>query len=216
MELDVLKKNWNDIRFASDNKEEFLIQLPKLKKSISSVKTVTKRLFTVSMLEFITWGIMSIGLHFLFKDSIPQSFLESRPLIFVEKLNYLALGLFLIAFLISFKAIDIIGDLKLLLSRIILTKRIVSFYIYYNISIFIVTFLFSFTWELFNNEQVGVFLTNRGAGIYALILFFGIAFTIGFALILFKLYQYVYGRFVIDFNRLAHDLKELNKDEVLT
>ena len=215
MELDVLKKRWNDIYFEPDNKIAFDPRHLGFKNSKSMMKTVTKRLFVVSMIEFIVWGVLSIGLHFLFIDSVPRSFLEFKPLIIIEKLNYLALGLFLAAFLFSFKTISVISDVKLLIERTIFTKRIVNYYIYFNVSVFAITFLFSFGWELFNNQEVSILLAEKGAGIYALIMLFGMIFTFAVTFALFKIYHYIYGRFVIDFGTLVRNFKELKKDEVI-
>lgn len=214
MELDLLKKRWNDIYIEPDSRIEFDSQNLGFKKSKSMMKTVTKRLFVVSMIEFTIWGILSIGLYFLFRDSVPRSFLEYEPLIIIEKLNYLALGLFLAAFLFSFRTISVISDLKLLIARTIFTKRIVTYYIYFNVSVFVITFLFSFVWELFNNQEVSILLAEKGAGIYALTMLFGMVFTFVVTFVLFKVYNYVYGRFVIDFGRLVQNFKELKKDEV--
>ncbi len=209
MELEVLKENWQKLHFEISNQKIGEIPTKFRNKSILHSQTITKRLFIFSLVEFFLWGVIGIGFQVYFSDYNPQSFLEFQPLVFIEKLNYVALGLFVLAFLLSFKTINVIGDIKLLIVRILNTKRIVNGYIYYNLAIFAITFLMSFIWELFNNSEVTVLLQDKERFVYVALIVFGVVLTLGFTILIYKIYRFVYGRFIINFESLIKNLRKL-------
>ena len=212
MELEVLKENWQKLHFEISNQKIGEIPTKFRNKSILHSQTITKRLFIFSLVEFFLWGVIGIGFQVYFSDYNPQSFLEFQPLVFIEKLNYVALGLFVLAFLLSFKTINVIGDIKLLIVRILNTKRIVNGYIYYNLAIFAITFLMSFIWELFNNSEVTVLLQDKERFVYVALIVFGVVLTLGFTILIYKIYRFVYGRFIINFESLIKNLRKLDNE----
>ncbi|MCK0159511.1 hypothetical protein [Allomuricauda sp. F6463D] len=145
----------------------------------------------------------------------PQSFLEFKPLILLDKLNYVALGLFVLTFLISFKSINALSDVKLVIHRLLNTKRIVNIYIYYNLAIFVISFMTSFIWELYNNDELKVLLQDKEGFIYVAIIVFGTTLTLAFATIIYKLYRLVYGSMIINFQKHLKNLRKLD-DEIST
>lgn len=212
MELEVLKENWQKLHFEISNQKIGEIPTKFRNKSILHSQTITKRLFIFSLVEFFLWGVIGIGFQVYFSDYNPQSFLEFQPLVFIEKLNYVALGLFVLAFLLSFKTINVIGDIKLLIVRILNTKRIVNGYIYYNLAIFAITFLMSFIWELFNNSEVTVLLQDKERFVYVALIVFGVVLTLSFTILIYKIYRFVYGRFIINFESLIKNLRKLDNE----
>jgi len=210
MEIDALKESWRKLNFESldgiDNSSSSFLK----DKSVLSSRLITKKLFWISLIEFAIWGFIGIGFQILFKDFTPQSFLEFKPLILLEKLNYVALGLFVLSFLISYKTIDVMSNVKLLIHRLLNTKRIVNIYIYYNLAIFVISFMTSFIWELYNNDELKVLLQDKEGFIYVVIIIFGTTLTLAFATIIYKLYRLVYGSIIINFQKHLKNLRKLD------
>lgn len=212
MELELLKENWQKLHFEPSDQKIGGIPTKLQSKSVLHSKTITRRLFIFSLVEFFLWGLISIGFQLYFSDYNPQSFLEFQPLIFIEKLNYVVLGLFVLAFLLSFKTINVIGDIKQLIIRILNTKRIVTLYIHYNLAVFAFTFLTSFIWELFNNNDVTVLLQDKERFVYVALIVFGAVLTLTFTVLIYKVYRFIYGRFIINFEGLIKNLRKLDDE----
>lgn len=210
MDLDVLKKDWQKTKSEHYKFNGTDFSLTNHKKSISIGKSVTKRLFVFSILEFFFWGIMGVGFQIYFKDYELQSFTELRALIFLERINYLVLTGFILFFLTTYKSININDSIKILTQRILKTKKIVNYYIYYNIFIFIITFLIGFTWELFNNDDISKVLQNKEEFIYVGLIIFGTILASVFGIFIYKSYTYIYGKLINDCDKLYTNLNELN------
>ncbi|MEC7264162.1 MAG: hypothetical protein VXW38_10505 [Bacteroidota bacterium] len=211
MELDLLKEKWQKLDFVPKDKIS-IDTTPSKSHTKLAFGTITKRLFIFSLVEFFVWGVMGIGFQLYFKDYTPPSFLEFKPLIYLEKVNYVILGVFVTAFLVSFNTIRTLDGIKHLITNILKTKRIVNIYIYYNLIVFVVTFLTSFIWELSYNEEIKTVLENKAAFVYVAIVVFGTALTSAFTFLIYKVYFSIYGRFIIDFNKLAKNLQKLNSE----
>ncbi|MBR9855096.1 MAG: hypothetical protein GYB37_11065 [Algicola sp.] len=210
MELDLVKKNWKRLDFTANNSIETDFSIIKKKESVLASNT-TKRLFIFSIIEFVLWGVLGIILQFYFQKDIPDSFLQFKPLIYLEKVNYLVLAAFVAAFLWSYNSIKTISGVREMLSRILKTKQLVTYYVYYNIIVFAFTFLTSFIWELFNNEQLTELLKNKHGLIIPGLIVFGIALTFIFTVLVYRAYRFFYERFIINFNGLSVNLRELDK-----
>jgi len=209
----VLKESWQKLNFESLERLDNCNSLVLKDKSVLSFRLITKKLFWISLVEFAIWGFIGIGLQLFFKDFNPQSFLEFKPLILVEKFNYVILALFVLAFLISFKSINVLSEVKLLINRILKTKRIVNIYIYYNLGVFVISFMTSFIWELFNNEELKVLLQDKEGFIYVAIIIFGTTLTLAFTTLIYKLYRLIYGSMIINFQKHVKNLRKLD-DEI--
>ncbi|WP_228237342.1 hypothetical protein [Allomuricauda sp. M10] len=213
MELDLLKEKWQKLDFVPQDKIA-IDTTPSKSHTKLAFGTITKRLFIFSLIEFFLWGILGIGFQLYFKEYTPPSFLKFEPLIYLEKVNYVILGVFVTAFLVSFNTIRALDGVKDLIVNILKTKRIVNIYIYYNLVVFVITFLTSFIWELSYNEEIKSVLENKAAFVYLVIMVFGTAFTFAFTYLIYKVYFFTYGRFIIDFKKLAKNLKKL-EDEIV-
>mgnify|MGYP003109875299 CR=1 FL=1 len=209
MEFDLLKKNWQKIDFASEQKDAFSLKEFKGHKSIFTAKTITKKLFLYSLIEFSLWGVAAIGLQYYFQEFTPQSFLEFQPLIYIEKLNFVVLLAFLALFFWSFKSIDTVNNVVNLITRILRVKKVVKGYITYNLIIFNLSFLVSYIWELNNNEEIGEILKNESSFMYVALIFFGATLAIIFTLLVYRAYNFIYGCFILNFDDLTQNLKHL-------
>lgn len=213
MDLDLLKKNWKEIDFAIEQKVKPVIQEFKGQKSIFTAKTITKKLFRFSIIEFSIWGVAAIWLQYYFQELTPQSFMEFEPLIYIEKLNIIILFVFLALFLWSFNTINTVNNIKFLITKILRTKNVVKSYITYNLFIFNLTFLVSFIWELKHNKEIGVILQNETSLTFAVLMAIGAIVSILFTFFIYKAYYFFYGNFILNFNQIAQNLKHLNSWE---
>lgn len=126
-ELDLLKKDWqkND---AFEQVSEVDIYKMIHKKSSSVVKWI----LIVSILEFVVLN----GIAFLINDKAYDAFLNLHPFInYLEKFNYLVIIIFIYCFYKNYKAISALDSSKKLIEYILKTRRIVKYYIYWNIVI---------------------------------------------------------------------------------
>ncbi|MEZ4811014.1 MAG: hypothetical protein R2819_11705 [Allomuricauda sp.] len=210
MNLDTLKQNWQRTTFDNDNYEKIDFIQSFHKKSISITKFVTKRLFIFSLLEFVFWGAINICFQIYFKEYEPESFTELPFLRYIDRLNYVVLGGFVATFLAVYNKIDLSMSVKQLMNRILFTKSIVNYYIKYNIALFVITFLVSFTWELYNNVEVMEILKKEGLFFHFSIIVFGVVLSLLLAFIIYKTYNFIYGRFIKDFVDISSNLKNLD------
>ncbi|MBX9806661.1 MAG: hypothetical protein K2X95_02560 [Flavobacteriaceae bacterium] len=126
-ELDLLKKDWqkND---AFEQVSEVEIYKMLHKKSSSIVKWI----LIVSILEFVVLN----GIAFFLNDKSYDDFLNLHPFIgYLEKFNYLVIIVFIYCFYRNYKAISVLHSSKTLIEHILKTRKIVTYYIYWNIII---------------------------------------------------------------------------------
>jgi hypothetical protein len=126
-ELDLLKKDWqkND---AFEQVSEVEIYKMLQKKSSSIVKWI----LIVSLIEFVVLN----GISLLLNDPKYDAFMRLHPFLnFLEKFNYFVIIVFIYLFYRNFKSISVLNSSKTLIKHILKTRRIVTYYIYWNIFI---------------------------------------------------------------------------------
>ena len=126
-ELDLLKKDWQK-NSAFEQVSEVDIYKMLHKKSSSIVKWI----LIVSILEFIVLN----GIAFFLNDAKYDEFLRLHPFIsYLEKFNYLVIIVFIYCFYRNYKAISVLQSSRTLIKHILKTRKIVTYYIYWNIVI---------------------------------------------------------------------------------
>lgn len=126
-ELDLIKKDWQKNN-AFEQVSELEIHKMLHKKSSSIVKWI----LIVSLLEFVILN----GLAFFLNDKTYDEFLRLHPFIgFLEIFNYLVSIVFIYLFFRNYKTISVLNSSKNLIKHILKTRKIVTFYIYWNIII---------------------------------------------------------------------------------
>lgn len=126
-ELDLLKKDWqkND---TFEQVSEVDIYKMLHKKSSSIVKWI----LIVSILEFVVLN----GISLLLNDPKYDAFMRLHPFLnFLEKFNYAVIIVFIYFFYRNFKSISVLNSSKTLIKHILKTRKIVTYYIYWNIFI---------------------------------------------------------------------------------
>jgi hypothetical protein len=127
-ELDLLKKDWQKDEGSYEQVSEKEIYKMLHAKSSSVVKWI----LIVSILEFVL--LNSLG--FLIGDKGYAKFLALHPFInFLEKFNYLVVLVFIYLFYCNYRNISVLNSAKKLIEHILKTRKIVTYYIYWNIFI---------------------------------------------------------------------------------
>ncbi|PQJ23497.1 hypothetical protein [Tenacibaculum sp. SG-28] len=127
--LDRYKKAWD----SQPAKEKELSKLDIYKMSHSRSSSIVKWIFIIGILELIFWA----GLNIFFVGSSHADFYEKlhiENLILVSiYLHYFIVVLFLIAFYKSYKSISVFDNTKNLIKKILNTRKIVKYYVYFNL-----------------------------------------------------------------------------------
>jgi hypothetical protein len=195
-ELDLLKKDWqkND---AFEQVSELEIYKMLHKKSSSIVKWI----LIVSLIEFVVLN----GISLLLNDPKYDAFMRLHPFIsFLEKFNYAVIIVFIYLFYRNFKSISVLNSAKTLIKHILKTRRIVTYYIYWNIFIGGITGAFSGV-ESFNegynsgSDKTGVLEANCITVIIVALLTMAV---------IWLFYKLLYGRFL---SKLKQNYTELKK-----
>jgi len=200
-ELDLLKKDWqkND---AFEQVSELEIYKMLHKKSSSIVKWI----LIVSLIEFVVLN----GISLLLNDPKYDAFMRLHPFIsFLEKFNYAVIIVFIYLFYRNFKSISVLNSAKTLIKHILKTRKIVTYYIYWNIVIGGITGAITGV-ESFNegynagSKQFGtagkaVLEANCITILIVALLIMGI---------IWLFYKLLYGRFL---SKLKHNYTELKK-----
>ena len=199
-ELDLLKKDWEKSEASFEQVSEKDIYAMIHKKSSSIVKWI----LIVSILEFVILN----GIGWFLPDPYQAKYDQLHPnLSLLEYFNYgLNLG-FIILFFKNYKTISILNNATLLIEHILSTRKIVNYYIYWNILItgYIGAFAFIDGWNNSwkESEKPGS-IPDNGIGIIIPFVF-AMLFIM---LLIWGFYKLLYGNFL---GKLKTNYEELQK-----
>ncbi len=209
--LDLLKKDWQKERnFPKITEQEIYTMIHKRSSSI------VKWILVISILEFSFW----IGLNFLLSDEKQKEMVKLYHLdtfmTVSSIIHWTVLVIFVFVFYKNFRNISNISSTKSLMSSILNVRKIVQYYVWYNV---IVTFLiFVAVWMsmfIYDENLNKIFEQANSSGKEI-----GIWVGVGFSLvvmafvmcgILWLFYRIIYG---ILLKRLYKNYKELEKIEL--
>jgi len=208
-ELELLKKDWK--KQEGNFKELSYNEIYKIihKKSSSIVKWI----FIISIAEFVFWNII----NFFIPDSIYEiyeKFNLKNWLTISTGLYYVIVIWFIYKFYKSFKAIHVADTTKLLMKKIIATRKIVNYYVYfailYNFALSII-----FTVIMFSNTKIMIEIINPNHvainedKILLITLVFEIVAILLMCGLLWLYYKILYGILLKRLNRNYKELKSL-------
>ncbi len=127
-ELDLLKKDWkkNENSFEQVSENEIYKMLH------AKSSSIVKWILIVSILEFVVLN----GIGFFIGDKGYSNYLELHPFInFLEKFNNLVILVFIYLFYCNYRNISVLSSSKKLIEHILKTRKVVTYYIYWNIFI---------------------------------------------------------------------------------
>ena len=133
-ELDLLKKDWKkqtgSFPELSYNEIYELIH----KKSSSLVKWI----FIIGIAEFFFWAVLNL----LIPDSYLDIYEKFNLKLFLnvsQAIHYILILVFVYLFYKNYKAISVIESTKLLMRKILKARKTVNYYVYFSISLYILT-----------------------------------------------------------------------------
>lgn len=159
-ELELLKKDWetSSESFPSLNKDEIYNIIYKRSSSI------VKWIFIISLLEFAFWTLIS----FAFKGSEDLEKMESYNVDYIlyplMVLGYMVLIYFFYVFYKNYKNISTTENTKMLMERILKTRKTVKHYVIFNLVFMCISILVGVYIELTNNPEVLTTLNRIESG----------------------------------------------------
>mgnify|MGYP001440529046 FL=1 len=214
-ELELLKKDWET---SSKNYPELDKKtLYKLINKRSS--SLVKWIFIISLLEFVFWALIS----FVTSDAESLEQLKSynvEHIIYpLTVFGYLVLGYFFYVFYKNYKNISTTEDTKLLMERILKTRKTVKHYVIFNLVFMYISIIIGVFIEITNNPEVQALINGIDADgtknltiFYLIIVGVSILAMVLITALLLGFYYLIYGLLLKRLKANYKDLKELVTD----
>jgi len=212
-ELELLKKDWKNedtSRFPKLTYNEIYSMI--LKKSSSIVKWI----FIISILEFVFWTLISLGLKDADYNKRFESYHAENIMIPFIVLGYIILAYFFYRFFINYRTISATDNAKKLMENILKTRKTVKQYVGFNL-IYLVLSVFVVLGIQFNKDEEMLSLIEQASANGELFKFYAVTILIATAavaviiIIILGFYYLIYG---ILLRRLNSNYKELKRLEV--
>lgn len=208
-ELELLKKDWNKQTEQKNLSAKDIY--PMLHKKSSSI---AKTLFYISIAELVFWTLINLLPFFTSTEYRARlNAIYSNDLLFgtLTVFSYGVILLFIYLLFKSYKSISVTDNAKKLMESILNTRKIIKYYVVYNLVIAFVSVVVGLVYAInYNpdlNEQLSHFSTKQLI-IFDLVM---IAFVGGFLILLWLFYKLIYGLLL---KRLNNNYNELKKLEV--
>ncbi|MBF8150843.1 hypothetical protein ITJ86_13100 [Winogradskyella sp. F6397] len=206
-ELELLKKDWKKDKTEYKNYSNSDLNPMLHKKSSSIVKT----LFYISLAELGFWILISILPYFMsssFTDRMNRSY-ENPLFLGLSILSFVIVFVFVYLLFKSHKSISSTDNAKKLMESIINTRKVIKYYVLYNlIMIFIsvpLSLYFEFNQNIVFHDQVEAFNAKQ--------MFFLCGFVIlltgVFITVIWLFYKLLYGILLKRLNKNYNELKKL-------
>lgn len=199
-ELDLLKKNWQKNTAFEQVSEVEIYKMLQMKSS-----SIVKWILIVSLLEFVLLN----GIAFFINDQSYDEFMRANPFMgILEKFNYVVIFVFIYFFYRNYQTISVLNSSKKLIEHILKTRKIVTYYIYWNIIIGGITGALTGIESFNEGYKAGRNLPEKNTIVlesnYITIIVMAL-FIMGFLWLFYKL---LYGRFL---SKLKENYTELKK-----
>ena len=132
-ELDLLKKDWRKQGAGYPTLSYDEIYAIIHKKSSSIVKWI----FVIGMAEFIFWLLVNLSVPDRYFD-IYEKFNLKTFLFITQIVHYAIVIIFIVLFYRNYKAISTIESTNELMKKILNSRKIVNYYVYYNILLYMI------------------------------------------------------------------------------
>lgn len=208
-ELDLLKKDWDKStkKYPNLSKEEIYSIISKRSSSI------VKWIFIISILEFILWTALSF-----FRDSTEVlEKIQANDFAFIYYtmiiISYIIIFVFMYLFYKNYRNIAVTENTKVLMEKILKTRKTVKQYVIYNLSMMALVILLGIIMELSTSPETQILLTDiesKGENnIFIFYLIITIVSLIAIAVILSLFLGFYYLIYGLLLKRLKKNYKEL-------
>ena len=159
-ELELLKKDWetSSKNYPELNKEELYKLIYKRSSSI------VKWIFIISLLEFAFWTLLSFAFNSSEDLEKMQSYNVEYIIYPLMVLGYMVLIYFFYVFYKNYKSISATENTKVLMERILKTRKTVKHYVIFNLVFMCISIVVGVYIELTNNPEVLTTLSRIESG----------------------------------------------------
>lgn len=208
-ELELLKSHWKKESNATDKKFTSNDLYSMLHKKSSSI---VKTLFYISIAELLFWILIN-GFSLIYSESYTKSmrmiYGDGYTAEIFTAISYAIILVFVYLLYKSHKSINTLDNAKKLMKSILNTRKIIKYYVIYNLIVVSVSMVFGFYIVLHKDpnltENLAHFSSAQMNSLYAVL----IVITIGFTLIIWLFYKLIYGFLLKRLNRNYQELKKL-------
>ncbi|WP_299128438.1 hypothetical protein [uncultured Winogradskyella sp.] len=206
-ELEILKKDWDKDRanFKSFSGEEIYPMLQR--KSSSIVKT----LFYISLGELVFWLLASILPYFLsstIREKLEVSY-ENPWFIAVNIFSYAVILTFIYLLFKSYKTISITDNAKRLMEGILKTRKVIKYYVIFNLTMIFLSVPVSFYMEYQDNPDFHQMISEASTAQMFMVYAVMVVVAAIFLLIVWLFYRLIYGILLKRLNKNYDELKKL-------
>tara|TARA_R110000868_G_scaffold328255_1_gene589134 strand:- start:178 stop:813 length:636 start_codon:yes stop_codon:yes gene_type:complete len=207
--LDLLKKDWDN----ESSKKKLSVKdiYPMLHKKSSSI---VKTLFYISIAELIFWILVNSIPYFTsdtYKQRLDGVFQNDFIFKSITIISYAIILLFIYLLYKSYKSISITDSAKKLMESILKTRKIIKYYVLYNLIVAGLSLIIGFYYALHNAPNTAIDFSSISDKKMALIILVITLITAVFVLVIWLFYKLIYGLLL---KRLNRNYKELKKLEV--
>mgnify|MGYP000005613102 FL=1 len=211
-ELELLKKDWET---SSKNYPE--LDKKTLYKLINKQSSsIVKWIFIISLLEFALWTLVSI----VSNDAESLEKLKSYNVEYIiyplTVFGYLVIGYFFYVFYKNYKNISTTEDTKMLMERILKTRKTVKHYVIFNLVFVCISIVIGVYIEITNNPEVKTLINGIEADgaknvtiFYLIVVGISILAMVLITAVLLGFYYLIYGLLLKRLKANYKDLKEL-------
>ncbi len=207
-ELELLKKDWQkgDTNYKKLSSKDIYPML--LKKSSSIVKT----LFYISVGELILWLAINSIPYFSsaeYKAELEALYGSNFFVTGITIFSYIVILLFVYLLYESYKTISVTDNAKKLMESILKTRKIIKYYVLYNLIMAFVTMIVALYFSIHNNSELAEKIaTQSNTKMFA---FWAIMVLVSaiFVVVIWLFYKLLYGILLKRLNRNYNELKKL-------
>lgn len=207
-ELDLLKKDWN--KSEKEHKKLSVKEIyPMLHKKSSSI---VKMLFYISIGELIFWILINSIPYFssdAFKQKLDTVYTNDTIFNGLTIFSYVVITIFIYLLYRSYKLISVTDSSKKLMENILKTRKIIKYYVLYNLIIAGVSLVVAFYYAMhYDPELINVIESIGENGLLIFIVIITIV-SIIFISIFWLFYRLIYGFLLKRLNKNYNELKRL-------
>lgn len=208
--LELLKKDWkkNEPRFEQVSVKDIYAMLHK--KSSSTVKT----LLYVSIAELVLWILISLIPLFSsssYNEQINLVYKNETVFYIANVISYGIIIWFVYLLYKAYKDISVTDTVKGLMQRILKTRKIIQYYVIYNLTMAFIAMTLGSYLGIVNNPEIYEQFNGFNQAQIIISISIIIVFTLIFVLLVWVFYKILYGILI---RRLLKNYKELKKLEV--
>lgn len=207
-ELDLLKKDWN--KQSTHKKLSVKDIYPMLHKKSSSI---VKTLFYISLAELGFWILISFT-PYLSSESYRRKLnhIYTNDFVFhgINIFSYAIIILFIYLLYKSYKSISVTDNAKSLMESILKTRKIIKYYVLYNLIMVAVTSIIASYYTFNNDPEVTKAIEHLDNKNLIIITIVATVILSLFILVIWLFYKLIYGLLLKHLNRNYKELKKLD------